>query len=75
MTNTVDLRPGTTWTAAFDFGDLRPERSVAGVRGAVPLFRQVFALTTGLIMDDGSARLPVYPVRVRGGLVEIGRAG
>jgi nitrite reductase (NADH) small subunit len=52
-------------------------RGIVGTRGdlptvASPMFKQVFALSTGICLDDGTTRLPVYPVRVRAGLVEVG---
>jgi nitrite reductase (NADH) small subunit len=38
---------------------------------ASPMYKQRFDLGTGRCLDDDSAALPVYPVRVRDGLVEI----
>jgi nitrite reductase (NADH) small subunit len=52
-------------------------RGIVGTRGdlptvASPMFKQVFALPTGICLDDETARLPVYAVRVRDGFVEVG---
>lgn len=38
-----------------------------------PIKKQAFALDDGVCLDDPEARLPVYPVRIWAGLVEIGR--
>lgn len=40
-------------------GDRHGEPTVAS-----PLFKQAFSLVDGRCLDDGSVRLPVYPVRV-----------
>ncbi len=53
-------------------------RGLVGSRGEVPtlaspLLKQVFSLDTGICLDDASQALPVYPVRVADGLVEVGR--
>ncbi len=42
---------------------------------ASPIYKQSFDLATGACLDDASIRLPVYPVRVRGGRVEVEIAG
>lgn len=42
---------------------------------ASPIYKQSFDLATGACLDDASVRLPVYPVRVRGGRVEVEIAG
>lgn len=52
-------------------------RGIVGDRGGVPtvaspVFKQAFDLATGRCLDDPDVTLPVYPVRVRGGRVEIG---
>jgi nitrite reductase (NADH) small subunit len=39
---------------------------------ASPIYKQSFDLETGRCLDDPSVRLPVYPVRVRDGRVEVG---
>jgi nitrite reductase (NADH) small subunit len=39
---------------------------------ASPIFKQSFDLETGACLDDASVRLPIYPVRVRQGRVEVG---
>jgi nitrite reductase (NADH) small subunit len=39
---------------------------------ASPIYKQSFDLETGVCLDDTSVRLPVYPVRVRDGRVEVG---
>ncbi len=38
-----------------------------------PIKKQAFALDDGVCLDDPQVRLPIYPVRVWAGLVEIGR--
>lgn len=38
---------------------------------ASPIHKQVFALATGLSLDDPGARVPVFAVRLRDGVVEI----
>lgn len=37
-----------------------------------PMFKQSFDLTTGVCLDDAAVKLPVHPVRLRDGLVEVG---
>jgi nitrite reductase (NADH) small subunit len=57
-------------------------RGIVGTRGdaptvASPMYKQVFDLRTGACLDapeDPSVRLPVHPVRLRDGWVEIGGA-
>jgi nitrite reductase (NADH) small subunit len=39
---------------------------------ASPMYKQRFDLHTGVCLDDPSVTLPVYPVHVRDGVVEIG---
>jgi nitrite reductase (NADH) small subunit len=51
-------------------------RGIVGDKGgrkkiASPIFKQSFDLETGACLDDPSVRLPVYPVRVREGRVEV----
>jgi nitrite reductase (NADH) small subunit len=51
-------------------------RGIVGSRGdiptvASPLHKQAFDLRSGTCLDDPAAAVPVYPVRVRGGLVEV----
>lgn len=51
-------------------------RGIVGDRGGVlkvasPIFKQNFDLKTGQCMDDATVRLPVYPVRVIDGTVEV----
>jgi nitrite reductase (NADH) small subunit len=51
-------------------------RGIVGSRGgrakiASPIYKQNFDLETGVCMDDPSVQLPIYPVRVRGGRVEV----
>ena len=38
---------------------------------ASPIYKQSFDLETGACLDDPAVRLPVYPVRVRHGRVEV----
>jgi nitrite reductase (NADH) small subunit len=40
---------------------------------ASPMYKQRFDLRTGRCLDDPTVALPVYPVRVRDGQVEVGR--
>lgn len=47
-------------------GDRAGEPTVAS-----PLLKQVFALVDGRCLDDESVRLPVYGVRVWGGVVQV----
>ena len=52
-------------------------RGIVGNRGdratlASPLHKQVFDLGTGACLDDPEVVVPVYPARVRDGLVEVG---
>ncbi|HEY5854367.1 MAG TPA: nitrite reductase small subunit NirD [Aldersonia sp.] len=52
-------------------------RGLVGDRGgeptvASPLLKQVFSLLDGRCLDDDSVALPVYDVRVRNGMVEVG---
>lgn len=54
-------------------------RGIVGDRGgrpkiASPIFKQTFDLQTGACFDDPLVKLPVYPVRLRDGRVEIGIA-
>jgi nitrite reductase (NADH) small subunit len=51
-------------------------RGIVGSRGsavtvASPLHKQVFDLNTGICLDDDTLAVPVYPVRIRAGLVEV----
>jgi nitrite reductase (NADH) small subunit len=51
-------------------------RGIVGNRGdratlASPLHKQVFDLGTGACLDDPGVVVPVYPARVRDGLVEV----
>jgi nitrite reductase (NADH) small subunit len=51
-------------------------RGIVGNRGdratlASPLHKQVFDLSTGACLDDPEVVVPVYPARVRDGLVEV----
>lgn len=51
-------------------------RGIVGNRGdrttlASPLHKQVFDLSTGACLDDPEVVVPVYPTRVRDGLVEV----
>jgi nitrite reductase (NADH) small subunit len=55
-------------------------RGIVGSRGdaptvASPLHKQVYDLRTGVCLDSPEVRVPVYPVRLRGGLVEVGWSG
>ncbi|HLS79448.1 MAG TPA: nitrite reductase small subunit NirD [Nocardia sp.] len=51
-------------------------RGIVGDRGGIPvvaspLLKQAFSLIDGHCLDDGSAALPVYAVRVDDGIVSI----
>ncbi|MBJ8338345.1 nitrite reductase small subunit NirD [Antrihabitans sp. YC3-6] len=51
-------------------------RGLVGDRGgeptvASPLLKQVFSLVDGRCLDDDAVRLPVYDVRVWGGMVQV----
>jgi len=52
-------------------------RGIVGTRGgtptvASPMHKQVYDLRTGECLDLPGVRLPVYPVRLRAGIVEVG---
>jgi len=52
-------------------------RGIVGTRGdaptvASPLHKQVYDLRTGVCLDVPDVSVPVYPVRLRADLVEIG---
>jgi nitrite reductase (NADH) small subunit len=52
-------------------------RGIVGNRGeaptvASPLHKQVYDLRTGVCLDNPDVRVPVYPVRLRDGQVEVG---
>jgi nitrite reductase (NADH) small subunit len=52
-------------------------RGIVGSRGSVPtvaspLYKEVYDLRTGRCLDKPDVAVPVYPVRVRDGLIEIG---
>ena len=52
-------------------------RGIVGTRGdaptvASPLHKEVYDLRTGECLDRPGVAVPVYPVRVRDGLVEVG---
>ncbi len=51
-------------------------RGIVGDRGGVPkiaspIYKQSFDLSTGVCLDDPAVRVPVFPVRVAGGRVEV----
>jgi nitrite reductase (NADH) small subunit len=55
-------------------------RGIVGTRGEAPtvtspLHKQVYDLRTGICLDDPGVRVPVYPVRLRDGIVEVGWPG
>jgi nitrite reductase (NADH) small subunit len=52
-------------------------RGIVGDRGGVPtvaspVYKQVFSLVTGECLDDPAVRVPVYPVRVADGWLQVG---
>lgn len=55
-------------------------RGIVGDRGGIPtvaspMHKQVFALATGMCLDDPSVRVPVFMVRARGGTAEVAFSG
>lgn len=42
---------------------------------ASPLYKQHFNLMTGICVEDETVSIPVYPIRVENGRVEIGLGG
>ncbi|MFG1707876.1 nitrite reductase small subunit NirD [Nonomuraea sp. M3C6] len=51
-------------------------RGIVGTRKgeptvASPLHKQVFSLVSGVCLDEDAVSVPVYPVRVAGGCVEV----
>lgn len=51
-------------------------RGIVGSRGdtptvASPMYKQAFDLRTGYCLDDPAGSVPVFPVRIRDGLVEV----
>jgi len=55
-------------------------RGIVGTRGglptvASPMHKQVYDLGTGECLDVPGVRVPVYPVRCRAGMVEVGMPG
>jgi nitrite reductase (NADH) small subunit len=55
-------------------------RGIVGTRGdaptvASPLHKQVFDLRTGRCLDDPAISVPVHPVRIRTGQIEVGWSG
>jgi nitrite reductase (NADH) small subunit len=69
--------------ALYAIGNIDPftgsavlSRGIVGTRGQVatvasPLHKQVFDLRTGQCLDDPAASVPVYPVRVNDGAIEV----
>ncbi len=52
-------------------------RGIVGDRGGVPvvvspIFKQAFELSTGKCLDDPSTSVPVHPVAVADGVVQVG---
>lgn len=52
-------------------------RGIVGSRNgeptvASPMHKQVYSLVTGACLDDPALAVPIYPVRVDRGLVEVG---
>jgi nitrite reductase (NADH) small subunit len=52
-------------------------RGIVGDRGGVPtvaspVYKQVFSLVTGQCLDDPDVRVPVYPVRIADGWLQVG---
>ncbi len=52
-------------------------RGIVGDRGGVPtvaspVYKQAFSLVTGQCLDDPAVRVPVYPVRIADGWLQVG---
>jgi nitrite reductase (NADH) small subunit len=52
-------------------------RGIVGDRGGVPIvaspvYKQAFSLVTGQCLDDPDVRVPVYPVRIADGWLQVG---
>jgi nitrite reductase (NADH) small subunit len=52
-------------------------RGIVGDRGGVPIvaspvYKQAFSLVTGRCLDDPDAHVPVYPVRIADGWLQVG---
>jgi nitrite reductase (NADH) small subunit len=52
-------------------------RGIVGDRGGVPtvaspVYKQVFSLVTGVCLDDPSVCVPVYPLRIADGWLQVG---
>ncbi len=52
-------------------------RGIVGDRGGVPIvaspvYKQAFSLVTGQCLDDPGVRVPVYPVRIADGWLQVG---
>ena len=52
-------------------------RGIVGDRGGVPVvaspvYKQAFSLVTGQCLDDPGVRVPVYPVRIADGWLQVG---
>jgi nitrite reductase (NADH) small subunit len=52
-------------------------RGIVGDRGGVPtvaspVYKQAFSLVTGQCLDDPDVRVPVYPVRIADGWLQVG---
>ncbi|MGI9003977.1 MAG: nitrite reductase small subunit NirD [Pseudonocardia sp.] len=52
-------------------------RGIVGDRGGVPtvaspIYKQAFSLLTGCCLDDPAKAVPVYPVRVTDGRLQVG---
>ena len=52
-------------------------RGIVGDRGGVPIvaspvYKQAFSLVTGQCLDDPTVRVPVYPVRIADGWLQVG---
>lgn len=55
-------------------------RGIVGSRGDAPtvtspLHKQVYDLGTGVCLDSPDVRVPVFPIRLHDGLVEVGWSG
>ena len=55
-------------------------RGIVGTRGGAPvvmspMYKQAFDLRTGACLDASGVAVPVYPVRVRDGVIEVGVSG
>jgi nitrite reductase (NADH) small subunit len=76
--------PGGGGEAVYAIGNVDPfsgaavlSRGLVGDRGGIPfvaspVYKQAFSLVTGECLDDPGVRVPVYPVRIADGWLQVG---